>query len=174
MKKGLTLKEGNIGLVLNSYEDIFSDFDPRSYAEKAISVDFLDECKRAASDKDEKIELRFLVPKSKRNYGEEEKIKKRLRAHFHRHYNLEKDGIKKMRKRGLIWFFIGVLIMLASTFLYGKEEFLFKLLFIVLEPAGWFIAWEGLGELLVKPKEKMPEFIFYKKMASSEIFFEGY
>ncbi|MBI2151367.1 hypothetical protein HYU21_01420, partial [Candidatus Woesearchaeota archaeon] len=35
------VREGNISLVLDSYDDIFSDFDPRDYSEKALSEDFL-------------------------------------------------------------------------------------------------------------------------------------
>ena len=34
-------KEGNVSLVLESYNDIFSDFDPRNYSERALSDDFL-------------------------------------------------------------------------------------------------------------------------------------
>ena len=79
-------REGNISLILDSYDDIFSDFDPRSYSEKALSDDFLEECKKAAKDKEERPELRLLVQKNKRDYKDEIRIKKRLREHFQRHY----------------------------------------------------------------------------------------
>jgi len=68
------LREGNISLILDSYDDIFSDFDPGDYSERALSDDFLSECKKAAVNKEERLELRFLVPKTKRDY--KEKIKR--------------------------------------------------------------------------------------------------
>ena len=84
-------KHGNISLILDSYNDIFSSFDPRPYNEKALSDDFLIECKRAARDKDDHgFELILSVPKLKRNVNDEFKIKKRLREHFHKH-SLEKE-----------------------------------------------------------------------------------
>ena len=76
------LKEANISLIINNYNDIFSSFDPRSYLEKALSDDFLQECKRAARDKEEGIELRILVPKKARDVKEEWKIKKKQQQAF--------------------------------------------------------------------------------------------
>ena len=35
------LKKGEISLLLDSYTGIFSDFDPRPYAERTLSDDFL-------------------------------------------------------------------------------------------------------------------------------------
>ena len=52
MEREVSLREGNISLILDSYNDMFSDFDPRSFSERALSDDFLSECKRAARDKD--------------------------------------------------------------------------------------------------------------------------
>ena len=73
------LKQSNISLILDSYEDIFSSFDARPYSEKALSVDFLAECKNAVRDKGEfEIEMRLLMPKDKRNLKQETIIKKRI------------------------------------------------------------------------------------------------
>ena len=41
MEREVELREGNISLVLDSYDDLFSDFDPRDYSQKALSDDFL-------------------------------------------------------------------------------------------------------------------------------------
>lgn len=45
------IDKAEISLVLDTYDDIFSDFDPRPYGERALSSDFLDEAKKAARDK---------------------------------------------------------------------------------------------------------------------------
>ena len=87
-----SFKEANISLILDSYEDIFSSFDARRHSEKALSTDFLDEAKRASRDKDSgSIELKLLIPKNKRQLGEEIIIKKRLKRHFQHHYNMVLD-----------------------------------------------------------------------------------
>jgi hypothetical protein len=170
------LREGNISLVLDSYNDIFSDFDPRTYSEKALSDDFLIECKKAARDKEGKLELRFLVPKEKRNLKDEIRIRKRLKEHFHRHFLEEQRGIKIMRLEGIVWFVIGAILMLLATFLIGFENknFVYKLLIIIIEPAGWFFFWEGLNFVFLRSKEKLLDYSFYKKMSHSEICFLDY
>jgi hypothetical protein len=45
------LREGNISLVIESYNALFSDFDPRTSSERGISDDFLSEVKRAARER---------------------------------------------------------------------------------------------------------------------------
>ena len=71
MKKedNFSFMEENIDLVIDSYEDIFSDFDARDHSVKALSDDFLNECRKAANDKIGKIHLKFLISKDKRNYS---------------------------------------------------------------------------------------------------------
>ena len=44
-EKNTALKEGNISLILDSYDDIFSDFDQRDFSERSLSDDFLIECR---------------------------------------------------------------------------------------------------------------------------------
>ena len=65
-KSDRRFKEGNISLILDNYDDIFSDFDPRPYTVRALSDDFLNECRKAIIEKGENIELRFLLSKKQR------------------------------------------------------------------------------------------------------------
>jgi hypothetical protein len=169
-------KEGNISLILDSYDDLFSDFDPRPYSEKALSEDFLDECNRAVRDKEDGAELRLLVPQQLRRHAEEAKIKKRLKSHFQKHFEEQKRKVKHTRLEGLMWFFIGTVVMIGAAFLYPYEgvNFFLTLLFVVSEPAGWFLFWEGLDKFLMEYKRQLPKYLFYKKMSKLEIYFMNY
>lgn len=167
-------REGNISLILDSYDDIFSDFDPRPYSVKALSDDFLLECRKAAVVKKNRIELRFLVPKNKRNYQDEIKIRKRLKEYFHKHFKEQESEIKKIRKEGFFWFIAGALVMGLIPFLLNYQGLLFNILVIMAEPAGWFFFWEGLSKFFIDSKKVLPEHDFYKKMSNSEIYFLDY
>ena len=169
-----TVREGNISLILDSYDDIFSDFDPRGYSERSLSDDFLAECKKVARDKGEKLELRLMVPRKLRNIRDEIKIKKRLKSHFHRHYLEKYEEVKKVKREGAAWFLIGAMLMIISTALYGETKFLYKLLEVMLVPASWFMFWEGLDKIFISSREKEPDYKFYKKMAHAQIFFLSY
>lgn len=171
-EKETYFREANIGLVLNSYEDMFSSFDPRDFSEKSLSDDFLSECRRAARDKEANLELTLFFPKNKRNIQDEIKIKKRLKNHFQRHFiEIEKE-INSIKKEGTIWFMIGALIMFSATFIYDLEEFFFRFLFIISEPAGWFMFWEGLYKVFIESKGKKQSYVFYKKMTRAKINFK--
>ena len=170
------LKEGNISLIIEDYNDLFSDFDPRSYSEKAISDDFLQECKRAARDKgdgeNEELELRILVPKKVRNLREEWKIKKRLKEHFSHHFRREEQLLEKTKRSGIKWVGFGVIIL--AGVLLGIIEFsgsTFGSLLNILEVPSWFLIWEGMGKILIDSRKMHPEYEFYKKMSKAEVNF---
>jgi hypothetical protein len=175
-------KEGNVSLVLESYNDIFSDFDPRNYSERALSDDFLIECKRAVRDKpSEGFELRLMMPESKRNIASELKIKRRLKDHFQKHVVERQREVSHIVNSGLSLAIIGFILMIAGAFLIFKKfmegTFLVAVLTIILEPAGWFFFWEGLAKALFIHEDegkKTRDLSFYKKMAHAQIYFISY
>ncbi|HLC58309.1 MAG TPA: hypothetical protein VJI68_00450 [Candidatus Nanoarchaeia archaeon] len=172
-KKLLNLSE--ISLILDTYEDIFSDFDPRPFTERALSDDFLLEAKKAARDKNNHVQLNFLIPKNKRDLNEEKLIKQRLKQHFEKHYsNLERDK-NKMLKRGIMFIAAGVILMLFASLVLLKEKggFLSAFLIILLEPGGWFLFWEGLYQVIFESKKMNPNLHFYGKMKNAEVSFLG-
>lgn len=168
----------NISLKLNSYLDIFSDFDPREFSEKALSVDFIEEAKRASRDKvSGQLTLRLLMPKKLRNLDKEKVIKKRLIEHFAKHAKTEKSEYKKTFRSG-IWFIIAgiVTMILAAFFIYESAQAnkFMHFLLIVFEPAGWFLFWEGLNQAIFESKKFKPEYEFNAKLSKCEIEFISY
>ncbi len=171
MKEKYSEFSEDIPLILDSYEDIFSDFDPRSFSQRALSGDFLLECRKASADK-RKIELKLFISKKKRNLKEETKIKRRLKEHFRKHAKEKKKEIRKIKLGGAFWAIIGAAMMIVSAFLVNiPSSFGAHLLMTLIQPAGWFFLWEGLAKILITPKDKIPDYLFYKKMANAEIFF---
>jgi len=171
------LKNSNISLITDGYKDIFSNFDPRHYSERALSVDFLDEAKRASRDKfSGKIELQLMIPTKKRNLKEETTIKKRLLEHFKKHREITKKESVKILKQGLFFLIIGLILMLIATFiLFEREETaMIHFLIILFEPGSWFLFWEGLDLIIFESKKNNLEKIFYEKMSKCEIRFMSY
>lgn len=170
------LREGNISLILDSYDDLFSDFDPRPYSEKALSDDFKHECTKAARDKEKNgFELRLLVPQAKRSLKDEILIKRRLHEHFHKHSLEKKDEMAIIFREGIVWVSISIVLILAATYLRDYQtSFLMKLLLVLFEPAGWFSVWTGLDKLFFGSKDLKRDYEFYTKMALSKIDFFSY
>ncbi len=179
MKKEDISEKDEIQIVLDSYNDLFSVFDPRAYSQKVLSDDFLGACKIAAVDKKEGFELKFLMAKRKRDKALELIIKKRLRNHFLRHYQIKKKDIRKIRKIGFLWCLFGGMAMFLGAYLsdyihsnIANATLWSRLILIMLEPAGWWLFWEGLAKIFIEAKKELPDYGFYKKMTQAYIYFE--
>ncbi len=172
------LNKSEISLWLDHYNDIFSDFDPRPYAHRALSQDLLDEAKRATREAPSGVELRFLIPNAQRNLLHETMIKKRLREHFKKHSARLETEYKKVRKRGIIMAIVGLLLLIVATFLYQQDggKWWTSFLIVLFEPAGWFTVWIGLEQVffIYEDGERKLNRQFYQKMTKAEIKFDGY
>lgn len=169
-----------IFLRLEQYDDIFSDFDMRDHSKRAISVDFLEELRRASRDKSDcGIELILHAPAQYRDESKEATIRERLNAHFRRHYGLLLAEKRRVMSLGIGMLILGVISMVAATLILFKDpskSILLSFLVVFLEPAAWFLLWEGMDQIIFNSKNINPELDFYRKMADpgSRINFKSY
>jgi len=170
------IKRSNIPLILDSYNDIFSSFDSRPFNEKALSDDFLIECKKAARDKDDNgIELVLAMPKARRNINDEFKIKKRLREHFRKHFIEKEKEISGIKNRGIRWVTFGSLLIFGVVYgLINAENEILQAIWPIFEVPGWFLVWEGMGKIFFDSAKLESDFKFYKKMSNCEVIFRSY
>lgn len=166
-----------VTLWLDSYNDLFSDFDSRPFSQRAMSHDFLDEARRATSDINSgKFSFNLLIPVKLRNISDERVIKKRLTEHFCKHYSeLERDQ-KMITYQGVGLAVLGFALMIAAALVTHRDISAWWSIIIitVFEPAGWFTLWFGLDHVFYFKKEKKPEYLFYEKMSNTEIGFGSY
>lgn len=178
-KRVLLPEDSEISMRLAHYDDIFSDFDIRPYTHRALSVDFIHEIKRATLDKNDSIELAFYLAKKSRHESREITIKERLAAHFKRHYGLLVKDKRHILRVGYGMVTMGVLCMIAATYILYKdpsESLLLSFLVVFLEPAAWFLLWEGMDQIIFNSKNINPDLEFYRKMShpSGRIHFKSY
>lgn len=174
----LSLQETKKSLILDHYNDVFSSFDPREYNERALSDDFLEECKHIVMDKTTWIkELNILVPITSRDPKSEDIIKKRLHSYFimQSHYN--ERQIKKDLK--IWWYFVvlGVLISLSLSYVlhyYNEFNFVITMVTVVGEPASWFMVWTWGDKIMQYFSREKWKYQFYKNMSHAKIQFWGY
>ena len=172
------LEKAEVSLLLDTYDDIFSDFDPRHYSQRSLSDDFLIEARKAAIDKEGGFELHFLIPKAVRRLEQENLIKKRLREHFKRHASLLENEISRIKRQGLFLIISGIIMMFMAVAFYSGlisvNELIKTIILVITEPAGWFLFWIGGEKIVYERREKMPELNFYRKMTHANIVFISY
>jgi len=166
----------NVNFWLEDYSDIFSDFDHRSYLQRALSFDLLCELKRATREVKDGVKLNFYLHHKKRNKSNEKLIEERLVDHFSKHYHILRYERNKVIYTGLAFILFGVILMFGAAYLlHGDASTLFlAFLIILLEPGGWFLFWEGLDLVVFDADNLKPDLKFYKKMNDGFIFFHSY
>jgi hypothetical protein len=176
VQKEALLAKSQVSLWIDTYDDIFSDFDPRPYAQRALSDDFLAEAKKVVRERTEgTLELNFLVPAAVRDSDHETTIRTRLRGHFRR-----QAARLWQAKRGLTWqgialALVGFVLMTAATLLEHQPPALWRTsLTVLLEPAAWFAIWSGFDQVFYGGREIAADHEFYTRMARTEVAFESY
>ncbi len=172
------LQLSEISLILDTYDDIFSDFDPRTLDKRSLSDDFLFELKRATKENmTGVIEINFLIPAEQRKTDKETMIKKRLRDHFKKHHDSVLKEIEAVRNKGLVMITVGIILsILTAIFVYPYEgtNVFFNIILVLIEPAAWFTVWEGANRVFSAWEDRRLDVEFYKKMIKCEISFTGY
>jgi hypothetical protein len=166
-----------VRLTISDYMDIFSDFDSRPLADRGFSEDFMFEAERAVMSKNsDSINFIILAPEKKRNIREEGIIRNRLKKYFAKHYEIMKKKKKKVVRKGAYFVLAGIILMLAATYLFFKfrdETFAASFFTILLEPASWFLFWEGLDLIIFDSKRASPNLSFYERMQIANIRFSS-
>jgi hypothetical protein len=163
-----------IHMGLDSYDDIFSDFDPSPYHERLLSEDFILEARRRyAEKKGGGLELRFSLPAKLRSAKTEALIKRRLREYFHAKVKEGEADITRNRKRGAAYFAAGFVVLL---FVAGAPQIeaisgIARLIDILLVPVGWFGMFDGVELMVEAPRKFEKEINFNRKLADASYTF---
>jgi hypothetical protein len=164
----------NISLAIDTYEDIFSDFDPRPYHERALSEDFLAEVRRRhIPHKKGGFEVRFIVPDKVRDLKIEAMAKKRLKSYFKEEEKFTQMNINSKRNTGIVYILAGtiVLLIIAYVGIAYPDSTEARLIELLLAPAAWFGMWEGMGKVLEKDEALQSKFQMSRKLAESAFAF---
>ncbi len=145
----------DISIVLDTYDDIFSDFDPRPYSQRALSDDFLKEIRaRYRENKAGGVEVHFILPERMRDQKTEAVVRRRLREYFAFEAKSLGETLNGIRRKGIAYTFIGAVFLaaqigLAALFKLSTSQS--DLLSILLVPAGWYGMFAGIEKLIETP-----------------------
>ncbi len=169
-----SMTKHDISIWLDTYDDIFSDFDFRPYSEKALSDDFLKEVGKFCNEKEEKVnEVKLFLPANKRNSDDEKIISDRLTFYFKKSQNLLHSQSHNLWIKGISFALIGSILMLIASYISSlqSKHFLLNSLLVFFEPSGWFLVWAGLDIMFYTASKNKKELNFYNKLSKSKISF---
>ena len=142
----------DISIAIDSWDDIFSDFDPSPLAMRVLSEDFLLELrKRYRETRRGNFIITIYAPLILKNDISERLVIKRLKQYFKfRYLSLIKEQ-KNIKKKGIKFVFLGMLCLSSLTLITYFRIFdvlTIELISIVLMPLGWFGIWEGFSVII--------------------------
>ena len=174
----------DISIAIDTYDDIFSDFDPRPYEERELSVDFMREMNRRFTEKKTgRLEVRFFLYGKDRDQKAEGIIKHRLREYFTlKRHELEKK-VSSRRNSGVVYTGIGLVLLLCasistqifpvniSTQVSHTTFFIAALLQTLLVPAGWYGMFTGIERIVELPEETKMQLEMDRRLHDAEFIF---
>ena len=168
------MKLYEMGFWLDSYDDLFSDFDPRSYSNKQLSDDFLFELKRRYRESPKGgLETKFYIPRKIRDGKIENSAKKKMRDYFSFELKRIEKRILQRRQTGIIYLAFGVLILtINGIFAWDyRDDRILQFLGFILAPAGWFSAWTSFEHFIIVPREDSEKREFFSRMVKCKFEF---
>ena len=159
---------------IDSYDDLFSDFDPRSFKERQLSEDFLAELRRFFFDKNpESLDVVFLIPRRMRSNATEAIIKRRLHIYFQKKNREVAASVKNIRARNLTKVAVSVMLMVCTGYLATKAGQIvwMNIVKVIVEPASWFLFWTSLEQLLGSRRSVERELNYFKRLSECKIVF---
>jgi len=164
-----------INLWLDSYDDIYSDFDSRHYLKRRISEDFLFELRTEMKyKKDHTGEMVLFLSPEQRNETTEKIIVNSLADFFNSRFQYFRDQCRMKLNNGILLFATGVIIMLLNTWVSYHLAASFPIIFlkVLLEPAGWFLIWAAFDFLFYDFAELNKEKTFFRQLSETHVHFK--
>jgi hypothetical protein len=167
-----------ITIWLDTYDDIFSDFDPREYDVRALSDDFVNALRKIVREDEHNPTQEFylLIPASVHDHKTEEIVSRRLHNYFRKILQHLREDVRATRKKGILFMISGLVFLLCAgyiSFLHPSQAAL-HLLMVALEPAGWFFIWMGYDNLVSSIARKRSDVEFHSRMNKSRIIFKTF
>ena len=164
-----------ISIAIDTWDDIFSDFDPRPFDEKNLSEDFIAELKkRYRESRHGNFVINIYAPISLKDEKTEKKVTHRLKRHFKNKARYRQKEIARIRIKGVIFLVFGICflgILTLVTYYRVFSDLAIEILGIILMPLGWFGIWEGFSKIVDTSPVFLREEIIFKKLSTASYHF---
>ncbi|HSB47424.1 MAG TPA: hypothetical protein VLD37_05400 [Candidatus Bilamarchaeum sp.] len=153
-------------VALDSYDEIFSDFDPSPYTTRLLSEDFIRELRRrcTATGKGDFV-VNFTLPRALRSEKIEGLVRKRIRDHFRSNLSDIEKAAKEKTRRGLLRIALGVAISVPLFFLPVIETLP---VLTVLSVLMWYALWSGFEHVFEVSARLERKKMFYDKFLRAD------
>jgi len=160
-----------ISIAIDTWDDIYSDFDPRPLNERALSEDFIAELKKRYKEtRTGNFLIVIYAPVSLKDEKTEKAVIQRLKAHFKHRFLQRKKDVDLIRTRGVVFVISGICFLgflTVATYFKWFSSLTIEVVSIILMPLGWFGIWEGLSSIVDTPPALVNEQNLFNKLSKA-------
>ena len=148
-------------IALDSYDDIFSDFDPSPYETRLLSDDFLNELRRRHAEKRKgEFVVNFSLPGRLRSEKTEALVRKRIKDYFRGRLRDVDKAVRDRLRNGMLRLLAGALVSL-SLIVFPQLDVVPALTLISV--LIWYVLWSGFENIFEASGTLKRKHIFYEK-----------
>lgn len=160
---------------LDSYAEIFNDFDPSPYRKKDLNpelVDYLDDCSADIPLKYPLI-LQFNVPKNHVDSDEEKRVKDGLKAYYAFGTFGAHNEYKKLIYQSILNVIIATILLSISILFefFHPGEFFLSVIQAGITVGGWVFLWQAITMVVFERKSIKKKYLTYKRFNEAIIKF---
>jgi len=153
-------KTTQIVIYIDTIDDIFSDFDPRTIDVRIISADFINEMvlQGRQSKKKSKIDVKILAPRAIKDRELTPRVEKTIRQRIRQFFDDEYRRLRSARRKNIIKALIFLISGLTCFFIVklagdpAEKNLAVKLSLELITFFSWFATWNGIDSFTDLPK----------------------
>lgn len=161
-----------VSIAIDTWDDVFSDFDPRPLEERTLSEDFVYELqKRYYEQPSGALSVTIWAPPTLQDSATEALVCRRLKEYFALRATQMRAEIRQERVRGAIFFACGFVclgLLAFMTLVVKLPDAWRAFLEITLMPLGWFGMWEGVGKMVDLDRAAVQQRALFSRLAEAD------
>jgi hypothetical protein len=169
-----TSKTYLIEVSLDSYDDVYDDWDPSPFKKRDIEDEFNDFIVNSSEDIPLNLDIAIVLylPMPKKDEKKEAALLSAYKNYYG--YALERRDRNKANLHGKIFFYLLLSILLLTTgyfFFRGEQTVFFKVLHEGIFIGGWVFLWEFFTSIFITRRELQRQYRLYKRLYQAQIRF---
>ncbi len=170
-------KTAQLVIYIDTIDDIFSDFDPRTIDVRIISADFINEMivQGRQSKKKSKIDVKILAPRAIRDRELTPRVEKIIRQRIRQFFEDEYRRLRSLRRKNILRALVFLISGLTCFFIVklagdpGEKHLVVKLSLELITFFSWFATWNGIDSFTDLPKTR--EVRLQRSLADAHVHF---
>jgi hypothetical protein len=163
-----------IDVSLDSYNDVYDDWDASPFKRRDIEVEFNDYIVDSSKDIPLKYKISIVLhlPQSKKDENKEVSLKSAYQNYYG--YALERlnKSFSDLYFEMALYFFLSLLFLTVGSFFFKDEQhILLRVLHEGIFIGGWVFLWEFFTDIFIKRRKLVEQYNLYKRLYTSEIRF---